>query len=345
MKLGNCLGHSRHTKQSSGEGDWLAIMLLCIFVVLAAVGTVKAEVATVLIIYSYDEQLAWTKQCDQGIKDALPRNVRIERIYMNTKRIPQREFKDRAKEVLVEFREIKPDVVILSDDNALRLVGPSIATTGTPVVYLGINGNPRDYFDELPWNVIGVIERVPLIHWIRLIFEIEPEAKSILVLMDSSPTSNAIVTSSFQKRKRISFDGKEVVWKIVKDWPSWQRFVLEPKSDVILMPIYHALKDVDGVHVPFDKVVLWTSGNSSVPVFATQDYAVGDQGVAGAFVIVGEKHGYNAGLLAKGILEGKDISELTVADDQLGDLYFNYKQLHRFGLTLPDQIKAKATFK
>lgn len=326
------------------SGKLIAVILSVAFS-LSFGSPASAEQVTVLIIYSYDKELAWTQQCDRGITEVLPGNVLIERLYMDTKRIPKEQFEGKARTILDEFKSIQPNLVMVSDDNALRLVGPEIAATGVPLVYLGINGNPRDYFGYLPMNVAGVIERVPLSHWIRLLFEIVPRADSLLVLMDDSPTADSIIKSSLVGKKTIDFDGRAVEWKKAKDWEHWQQLVLNKKNGIILMPIYHALKDVNGVHVPYDKVITWTSENSRVPVFATQDYAVGDQGVVGAFVILGEEHGRIAGSIAMAILNGKPIQDLLTADDQQGSFYFNLKQLKRFGLALPKQIREQATIR
>ena len=320
------------------------VWYLTLLSVLALTAPVLAGQKTVMIVYSYDQELAWTKQCDQGIRGALPEDVRIERVFMDTKRIPQDQFAARVASVLETFRRLQPDLVMLSDDNALRLVGPEIAGTGVPVVYLGINGNPRDYFASLPENVIGVLERIPLFHWVRILFEIMPGAESLLVLMDDSPTSEAIIKSAFAGRRIVLFSGKRIWWETTGSWERWQRNVLETRAQVILMPIYHALKDATGAHIPFDQVVSWTSANSRVPVFATQDYAVGDDGVVGALVIFGEEHGRLAGALAREILNGRPIRDLSTADDQQGALFFNRRQLERFGLVLPQRIREKAVF-
>ena len=299
----------------------------------------------VLVIHSYDERLAWTRQCNKGIRSALPDTVSLKTIYLNTKSIPEAEHRGRAMEAFETFRGSNPDLVMLGDDNALRLLGPLIAETGVPIVYFGINSNPRDYFDTLPQNVFGVIERIPVFPWIRWLLQIMPETESALVLMDGSPTADSILKTTFKGRKSVTVDGKVVDCDSVADWSKWKRRVLESKYDFILMPIYHALRDDSGKHVPYDKVVAWMSENSRSPVFATQDYAVGDHGIVGALVVVGEEHGLHAGLIAKGILEGERVPAVATADDQQGRLFFNRKQLERFGIVLPEWAAEQAVYK
>jgi ABC-type uncharacterized transport system substrate-binding protein len=299
----------------------------------------------VLVIHSYDQGLDWTEQCSRGISGVLD-TVALDFVYLDTKRIPQSAFRQRADEAMETFRRVDPDVVMLGDDNALRLLGPMISETGKPIVYFGINGNPRSYLNPMPKNVIGIVERIPLFPWARYLTEIVPEVRKILVLMDASPTSKGLVEVTFAGRRQFEFDDCTISYITTSSWTQWQRIVLEPDAyDVILTPLYHALKDDTGAHVSYAEVIRWTSKNSPKPVFATQDYAVGDNGVVGAYTIFGEDHGRMAALLVKGILEGRDLLELSVAKDQKGTFYFNKKQLRRFGLTLPQSIQRQVIYR
>lgn len=306
----------------------------------------SAGQGNVLVVQSYSRDLAWTRQCDRGIAEALADKASIVTVYLDTKPTPPEEHVRKADEALDLFRRLSPDVVLLGDDNALRLLGPAIADTGTHVVYFGINNNPRIYFERLPDNVTGIIERIPLFPWIRLIKEMLPGADRILVLMDDSPTADAIVRSVFRGKLRLIYDEGLVERRATGSWEEWKRIVAgADEEDLIVMPVYHTLKDVNGAHVPYDRVVAWMSENSPIPVFATQDYAVGDDGVVGAYVVQGEDHGRIAARMAKAILDGREVRQVSALGDQEGRLYFNEKQLARFGIVLPESIRARAEFR
>lgn len=321
-----------------------AVTLICSALLLY--GTVCAATESVLIIQSYSEDLAWTRQCNRGIVEAIGSESQLVFFYLDTKRIPQSEFQRRADEALALFAEMNPAVVLLGDDNALALLGPAIAESGVPIVYFGINNNPRNYFFQLPDNVVGVIERIPLFPWVRMIVEIMPESTNALVLLDGSPTAEAIVNTSFRKNKHVFLDGCDVVYVSTNDWLDWQGTVTAAgEYDFIVMPVYHALKDESGNHIPYEKVVTWISANSPVPVFSTQEYAVGENGVVGAYAVHGLEHGRIAGRIASTILSGRSPKELPALDDQQGLLFFNKRQLQRFGLDLPSTIREKAFFR
>ncbi|MEF2232106.1 MAG: ABC transporter substrate binding protein [Pseudodesulfovibrio sp.] len=321
-------------------------LLIIAAAVLVLTGSLAAAQRKVLVIHSYDEELAWTAQCSQGIASILSPEFELRFLYLDTKRIPASAFQARADEAARACERFGPDLVMLGDDNALRLLGPKMAATGLPVVYFGINNNPRIYFEVLPDNVTGVIERIPLFPWIRLLKDILPDASRILVLMDDSPTADAITRNSFRGKPRIRFDDGIVERRSTGSWEEWQRIVLGAEAqDLIVMPVFHALTDESGGHVPYDRVVAWISRNSRVPVFATQDYAVGDNGVVGACVVQGEEHGRIAARIAKAILSGREVRDVSALGDQEGRLYFNRAQLKRFQITLPESIRNKSEFR
>lgn len=299
----------------------------------------------ILLVQSYEPSLPWTAQCERGIRSALPESVDLDIVYLDTKRRPQSEYQRTVDETLARFRRTAPDLVMLGDDNALRLLGPPIAETDTPVVYFGINNNPRAYFETLPHNVVGVLERIPLFHWIRWLTRVVPQSRKILVLMDYSPTAQAIFDSSFKGRATVFYDGRQIDCELIGEWAKWQEAVETNDSDFIVMPIYHALRDANGEYVDYYTVATWTSAHSRVPIFTVQDYTVGADGAAGALVVVGEEHGAIAGRLARRILEGDNVEGLSAADGQEGQLFFNRKQLRRFGLSLPSDLAQKAIFK
>jgi ABC-type uncharacterized transport system substrate-binding protein len=311
---------------------------------MAAVPSLAAQ-KRILLIQSYDPSLPWTVQCEQGIRSVLPDSVSLDIVYLDTKRETPAEYRANVDEAMARFQRTGPDLVMLGDDNALRILGPTLADTGVPVVYFGINNNPRSYFEMLPPNVVGVIERIPLFHWVRLLTGVVPDARNILVLMDDSPTAKAIFDTNFMGRQSVAFDGRTVSCALISEWARWRETVLADGYDFIVMPIYHALKNGNGEHVDYKAVVAWTSEHSTAPVFATQDYAVGDKGVVGALVVVGEEHGAIAGRLAAAILRGENIADLSAQDDQKGRMFFNRTQLRRFGLELPPDLAERAVFK
>ena len=309
-------------------------------------GTVAlARTPVVLIIESYHPVLTWTAQCEEGIRKALGGGFDVRSFFMDTKRIPESDFALSASRAWEAFESIEPDLVMLGDDDALSMLGPRVAETDTPIVYFGINNNPRNYFSKLPRNMAGVLERTPVTPWLRHLTEIMPLARRVLVLLDSSLTSDSIIDLVFQGRASIHVGKLYVEFHVASDWADWKDRVRKASDyDFLLTPTFHALRGPEG-YIDIPVVVSWTSANSPVPVFSNQDYTVGEDGFTGALVLLGTEHGRLAGEIARGILEGTFLPQSApFLTDRVGQFYFSRKQLERFDILLPEKIRGDAHF-
>lgn len=300
----------------------------------------------VLVIESYHPTLTWTQQCDKGIESILADHADIDFFYMDTKRIPESEFQPQADRAWALYQTAKPDLVMIGDDNGLRLLGPPLARTNTPVVFFGINSNPRLYFETMPTNITGLLERTPVIPWLRYLARIIPKAHSALVLMDKSHTSEAIIQMNFQGKTHFTVEGIRVDCHMVDTWDQWQTLVTNASSySLLLFPTFHAVKNKEGAHVSIEEVIAWTSAHSPIPLFSNQDYTVNDAGVVGAYVIYGESHGSQAARMALDVLLGsKRPGQSPPTIDRTGLFFFNKTQLNRFNLALPKEIEGQAIF-
>lgn len=321
----------------------LGVRVVCCLVFVFFGTVALARTPVVLIVESYHPVLAWTAQCEEGIREALDGGFDVRSFFMDTKRIPESDFALSASRAWEAFQSIKPDLVMLGDDNALSMLGPRVAETGTPIVYFGINNNPRNYFTQLPSNMAGVLERTPVIPWLRHLTEIMPLARRVLVLLDNSLTSDSIVDLVFQGRAYIHVGKLAVEFHVASDWADWQDRIREASDyDFVLTPTFHALRSSEG-YIDIPDVVSWTSSNSPVPVFSNQDYTIGEDGFTGALVLVGTQHGRLAGEIARRILEGTfSPQNAPFLTDRAGQFYFSRKQLDRFGILLPEEIRGNS---
>ncbi len=320
--------------------------VLATLTMLAVIALAMAGGDAVLVIQSYHPSLDWTRLTDLGIADVLGSSHDIHTVHMDTKRLPGSAFEHQAELAWAEYVRLQPRLVLLGDDDALRLVGPRLAETETPFVYFGVNNNPRNYFKTLPPTMAGLLERTPIAPWLRHLTAILPTAKRALILCDDSVTSEAIITEVFQKRTALLVNGLSVKHKIARDWRDWRNIVLAGGHDLLLTPTFHAVKDERGETVDWREVIAWTAANSPVPVFSNQDYTVHDQGVIGAFALHGENHGRVAATMALDILNGaKSPRDINHKTDQNGRFYFNQVQMDRHGIVLPADIRDAAIFR
>jgi len=305
----------------------------------------QCALPTVLVIESYHPEYAWDQQYSRALREQLAGVAELEFFAMDTKRLPTSEFARRADAAWVRYQALQPALVILADDNALRLLGRRFAATAVPVVYLGINQNPRLYFDQPPANISGVLERPFMrrsIAYLNLVMQ--RRLAKVLVLFDDSPTAQTVLQETFggtttqmigSTVTQIRLIGSEAQWQQAIDAAPAQGF------DLIVVGLYHTLRDADGAHVPEQRVLAWSAAHSRLPLFCFWAFSVGPGMTAGGLVLDGYEQGSAAATMARDILQGGKVPRLPLSGSG-GVLTFSRSQLQHWGIVLPDRIAEQA---
>ena len=299
-----------------------------------------------MVIQSYSPLLKWTEESSRGISDTLKNSCNLSFIYLDSKRSSKSDLSIKIKDTLQRFKQHKPHLVILGDDTALQMLGPQIANQNTPVVYMGINNNPRAYFKNRTQNITGVLERTPVFPAARILKKIQPKTSKILFMFDSSPTTQSILKNSFKQNQTIKIGDIYLKYKIANSWREWKTDILEANEfDFIVIVTFHAIKDLNGNHIKVANVVEWTSANSNIPVLSCQGYTVGDKGTFGAYTLSGYSQGTKAAQMASKILSGTPPSSIPPITDHDGILILNPQQLTRNRLIVPRSLANDVIYK
>ncbi len=320
------------------------LLSLTLFFSLAISGLVQAQ-KKVLVIESYHSTYPWDASYLQGLQETLGSIAKIETFQMDTKRLPKTSYQAQADKAWKVFQDTKPDMVILGDDNAFKYMAKKIDNTNTPIVFLGINSNPRSIGLSEMKHVTGILER-PLFK--RNIIELQKimggKMNSVLVLFDSGNTSKAAVESAFHDKTTVNIDGIKVHLKMIGNFDDWRQIIKSAPTryDAVVVGLYHTLVDASGKHIPADEVLAWTSSNSKIPLFAFWDFAVGKGKTAGGLVLFGKVQGQQAGETAKKIFAGAQPESILPAIAKKGRYYFSKSELKRYNLKLPAEIEKNA---
>jgi len=321
-------------------------ILLLFFISIAWLSNPVSAKQTVLVIESYHSEFSWDKSYIAGLKSVLEDNYALFYFQMDTKRLPLSQHQLQADKAWTEFQQLQPDLVILGDDNALKYLGERFSRTEIPVVFLGINNNPRYYKLHNSRNITGVLER-PLIK--RSISKLAyGNAKKVLLLFDNSHTSQTIIKEKFSRNNRILISGVQVDIRLISSFQEWQEQVtnsLENRYQQLFIGLYHTLIDGNGNHVPAPEVLNWTVQNTPIAPFAFWDFSIGENKAIGGLVLFGFEQGKLAAQMAKQILEtGGSPQHLAKQTAEKGRYLFSKQQLKKFSIILPESINKKATF-
>lgn len=298
----------------------------------------------ILVIESYHQSYSWDQGFTRAFQEFLGAEHELTFFEMNTKRLDSERFNERAELAYQTYFNLKPDIVILTDDNALRLVGPMLAGEPTPVFFLGINNNPRDYFDlTIPRNMTGLLER-PIIsrEAINNIKAILPDAKKALVMIDDGITAQGM-RDHFIKNQRGSVGKIRMKAKMHQTFSQWRESVLTAKEngyDLIFVATFQRLLDDDGSFIDADKLIRWTSENTPVPPFAFLEFGVGEQRTIGGTIADSYMHGVLSAQQVLSYLETGKMPLIRTPDK--GVFLYNQAMLSKWRLSIPEKLKSRS---
>ena len=307
-----------------------------------------AALPTILVVESYHDGFQWDHDYRQTLSEALNEKYRLEFFQMDTKRLPAEKHSVMASKALARIAELRPALVVLGDDAALRLVGPDLDQTGIPGVYLGINNNPRNYASKGFQHITGILERPHFKRGMQFIREIIPSTRKVLVVFDDNFTSDIIQRELFPSGPIIGLAGMEINLKICATYAEWQQVVTTAPANgyqIIVSGLHQVLRDGNGKVVDSEQVMRWTSANTRLPLFAFWDFDVAPDMAIGGLVLSGSEQGRAAAILIHRILE-EHVAPATIFPviASQGSFVFSRRQLARFGINLPPAIATVARF-
>jgi len=310
--------------------------------------TARGAKDTILVVESYHANYPWDQSYSDGLRETLGSRYKLVFFEMDTKRLPKNEHEGMAQKAWEKIQATDPALVVLGDDSALKFLGPRLAGTDLPTVYLGINNDPREYKVTGFSNVTGVLERPlmkPAIGHIKTI--VKPTPRKLLVLFDNSITSQASVAEIFKGKATSEIEGIQVDLKLIGNIDEWKSAVLDAAKngyDALVVGLYHTIFDQYNLYVDSDDLLEWTVFSSPVPPFGFWDFTVGPRRTVGGLVLYGKVQGKLAGQIALQILGGKKAGDIPPVVAEEGQFLFSRSQLTFWDLSLPSAIAAKAEF-
>lgn len=184
-------------------------------------------------------------------------------------------------------------------------------------------------------NVTGTSDRGPTEKEVALIREIQPDAKAIGIIYNSSEINSVIQARHLQEIcEPLGITVKELTVNSIND---------------IQQVAESFAGNVDAIYVPTDNVVassiptLMSVANANkIPVYGAEVGHV-ENGVLASESISYYDIGYQAGEMAADILEGKKtVKDLPVETAEKSKLYINRQEMELLGLTIPQSVLDRA---
>lgn len=220
-------------------------LIVCAFACMFFSCNQHGGIPKIFYINSYHAGYGSSDDIYHGINETLGDKVELRTFFMDTKRNSDHEFiQTKVDSALAIIENFKPDLVIASDDNAIKyVVEPHLKNTKLPILFCGVNWSAEQY--GLPTkNVTGMLEVLPLIECVKIIQEYYPHSKKLSIMSEN--------TTSEQKNKAI-FEGMlqplglTISYEIMANFSDWKAAFKEANryADIIFLPTNGAIKNWD----------------------------------------------------------------------------------------------------
>lgn len=305
-------------------------ILLLLIVVVSSLA--RAGSNDVLVIHSYHQGFLWTDKFQAGLEVSLGKGMYPMRVsFLDSKRYQTPDYMEHLRElyrtVLISdsFRAI-----IVSDNNALTLMNSLADYVGdTPVIFGGVNNYHPGLHNNLS-RVTGVKEEVDLAGNFELIRKLQPNLKTVQVVIDDSVTGKA---------NQAQLERYFQVYPASREWVKLvsptnfddllQTVANLPPDNAVFFWLYYRSQKGDYRNVPIWREL---SEQSSVPVYSP-NVALLEYGVVGGVMVDGFEQGSSAGELLKKALRYPN-EPLPAVQDSPNRLMFDFHALSKWSLNV-----------
>lgn len=306
------------------------------------------EQKNILLIHSYSQEYAWTKKQHEGFINYLNENIKttpleISTEYLDTKRVKfTKEYQDEfVKYLNVKYAQYKPDIIYVSDDNALTFMlnNQNSLSFSAPVVFSGINNiELKKVLDEREFS--GVYEIKEIEQNIELIKSFSPQTREIYFLGDNSETYNSIksnIQTQILKYPNLKF--KFISSKKLSEVKSELQKL--PNRSFVLLTTIGAFEEDNAKNSTLDNSLERLSELKNIILLSMEDAYI-QHSVIGGYVTDGIKQGSLAAQKVFTILKKTAIQNTDNITNNSNTYIFNRKALHDAKLFLPEYINREA---
>jgi putative tryptophan/tyrosine transport system substrate-binding protein len=249
-----------------------------------------------------------------------------------------------ADRILTDIRRRKPDLVLTTDDDALAGVG--LKLDDVPVVFNGVNGDPRRYLSsskidsiEKPGhNLTGVYQTTYFRQSLLLAKKLVPSAQTFAVITDKTTTGKTLLESL----KAADDTVLPLQWKdsLESDrFSQWQEKIKawQNQVDVVFLLSANAVQDQQGHRMKMKQVIEWIADNSALPDTACWTEQV-QNGILVSATDDGAQQGRFSATLTMKILQGAAPGELPISTPPNGVPALNLRRAKRLSISPSQEL-------
>ena len=296
----------------------------------------------ILVINSYHRGYKWSDEILDGIEDLLLKrrqDMHLYVEYMDTRHVYPNGYLDQLYDMYrYKFRSSSFDVVIVSDDNALKfmLQFHDDLFPETPVVFCGVNDFKASYFENTNWFT-GVVENLDIRSTLNVALRLHPNTSQVFIITDMTTTGRVLdkkfkneITPEYENRIRFTFFEGYDIQKLL------EAIRKLPADSIVLFTLL--TRDDRGRFFAYDEIISMLVAESNVPVYSFKDMYLG-KGIVGGMLTSGYQQGSVAAELADRILQGENVHDIPIVHRNPNKYMFDYHELKRYNIRLRELPK------
>lgn len=312
-------------------GLFQVTMVMCLSVCFLVPGKLSATSFKVLVVMSYNDQYAWSREIKQGIDQVLSGTCRIKYFWLDSKKDLEGGEK-KASQAFELFQRFQPDGVIAADDNAQSLfVVPYLSgKVKTPVMFCGVNAEPEVYRYPSA-NVSGILERLHFRNSIAFAQLLVPSIKKIIYLTRESPSARAVFKQ--YEREHSTYPAESVAFIMPKTLNEALSAVtaLRNKSDALFYETMDSIKDDQG-RVFSDEAVIPLVVKAYGKPLISNNLSHVKSGTLCAVIKTGQEQGRIASEMLLKAMQGTPISQIPITRNRHGKRIINLSAMKALGI-------------
>ncbi|MGH1462626.1 MAG: diguanylate cyclase domain-containing protein [Neptuniibacter sp.] len=290
----------------------------------------------ILVLHSYHQGLEWSDNISRGIRSVFSSyadQYELHYEYLDTKRNTGDVYNEKLTRFITSKHfSLRYAAIIAADNNALRMLNSRelFFTGDPPIIFCGINNYTEALTTELS-NITGVVEKADHRSNIELIRRLHPESKRISIIVDKTPTGDAIREELLEVEKE--YQGK-IEFHYLRDFllSELPAILSELESDE---PIYLLSfnRDRNNNFISYTEGIEMLNKSALGPIYGAWDFYMG-KGLVGGSIVSGYLQGKIAAELAIKILQNPVELKQILLKKTPTKYMFDYWYMQEHGISL-----------
>jgi hypothetical protein len=303
---------------------WLSVLTLsgCLIT--------SAQAANCFYINSYHQGYEWSDRIQAQFSKEMKTVCNISYHYLNAKKETNpNKLKNKGMEIANLIALSQPDIVIAADDAASEyVVNPYLRNGQTPVIYVGINWDPRPFGYPMS-NATGMTEVWPIQQALDTVKKTIGVVTKMALITADNPLENRDEQAI---RKIMDKNDVQLNSYFVRTFEEWKQSIKAAQyNDVIKLGTIQGIKDWDK-----EAAIAWIKEHNQRFTFANQDFML-------PFVMYSiskspEEFGHWAAELTRTIFKGDQPWQIPIIPNRIFISRYNPLLLSKTDFKIPDAV-------